>query len=68
MVGSRIFTCPSDSGAHSASYPMGIGASSLEIKQQGRETDHSPQTSADIKKTLIFTSSPAIRLHGTVLS
>jgi hypothetical protein len=34
-------------GAHPTSYPMGTGG----VKRQGREADHSPQTSAEVKKT-----------------
>jgi hypothetical protein len=37
------------SGAHPASYPMGMGARSLEIKRPGRETDHSHLSSAEVK-------------------
>jgi hypothetical protein len=38
------------SGAHSASYPMGNGGSFPGVKWQGREADHSPPTSAEVKK------------------
>jgi hypothetical protein len=38
-----------DSGAHPASYPMVLGALSLEIKRPGREANHSPQCSAEVK-------------------
>jgi hypothetical protein len=44
--------------AHLASYPMGTGALSLEIKQPGREADNSPSSSAEVKKTWIYTSTP----------
>jgi hypothetical protein len=37
---------------------MGIGALSPKLKQPGRETDHSPTTSAQIKNTSIYTSTP----------
>jgi hypothetical protein len=33
-------------------------ALSLEVKRPGRETDHSPSTSAEVKKTWIYTSTP----------
>jgi hypothetical protein len=35
------------------------GALSLEVKRQGREADHSPLTSAEVKKTWIYTSTPS---------
>jgi hypothetical protein len=41
------------SGAHPASYPMVPGALSPGLKQQGREADHSPPTSAEVKKMWI---------------
>jgi hypothetical protein len=34
------------------------GALSLGVKRQGCETDHSPATSAEFKKTWIYTSTP----------
>jgi hypothetical protein len=38
------------SGAHPASYPMGIGGSFLEGKaRSGRDADHSPPSSAEVK-------------------
>jgi hypothetical protein len=55
-IGSRIFSKRSvqtGSGAHPASYPMGTG-----VKRQGREADHSLPTSAEVKKTWIYTSIP----------
>jgi hypothetical protein len=33
-----------------ASYPMGTGALSPEVKRPGREADHSPPASAEVKK------------------
>jgi hypothetical protein len=39
---------------HPASYPM--GALSPEVKRPGHETDHSPPTSAEVKKVWIYTS------------
>jgi hypothetical protein len=38
------------SGAHPASYPMGTRALSLGVKRPGRETDHSPPSSAEVKE------------------
>jgi hypothetical protein len=45
-------------GAHPASYPMGTEVLSPRVKQPGREGDHSPPTSAEIKKTWLYTSTP----------
>jgi hypothetical protein len=44
------------SAAHPASYPMGIGGSFPEVKQTGREADHSPPSSAEVKKEWSYTS------------
>jgi hypothetical protein len=61
-VGSRIFSSPLRPdrlwGPHPASYPMGTGALSPELKRPGREADHSPPTSAEVKKMWIVTSTP----------
>jgi hypothetical protein len=38
-----------DSGVQPASYPMGTSGPSLGIKRPGRETEHSPPTSAEVK-------------------
>jgi hypothetical protein len=38
------------SGAHPASYPMGARGSFLGVKQPGREADHSPPSSAEVKE------------------
>jgi hypothetical protein len=35
-----------------------LGAVSLGVKRQGHETDHSPPTSAEIKKMWIYSSTP----------
>jgi hypothetical protein len=56
------------SGAHSASYPVGTGALSLRVKRPGREADHSPPSSAEVKNAWSYTSTLLIRLHGVVLS
>jgi hypothetical protein len=57
-----------DSGAHSASYPMGTTSSSLGVKRPGREADHSPPSSAEVKNAWRYTSTPPIRLHSVALS
>jgi hypothetical protein len=54
------FKSSTGAGAHSASYQMG--------KQSGREADHSPRTTAEVKNTWIYTSTPPIHLHGVVLN
>ncbi|PNF35230.1 hypothetical protein B7P43_G06877 [Cryptotermes secundus] len=43
------------SGVHPTSYPMGTGGSPG-VEQQGREADHSPPSSAEVKKMWIYTS------------
>jgi hypothetical protein len=53
------------SGAHPDSYQMGNGAVSPEVKRPGREADHSPPASAEVKKMWNHTS---IRVHGVVLN
>jgi hypothetical protein len=58
---------PERSGAHPASYPIGTGALSLRVKRPGREADHSPPSSAEVKNAWSYTSTP-ICLHGVVLS
>jgi hypothetical protein len=47
-------------GAHLASYPLDrvLEALSPGIKQPGHEADHSPPTSAKVKSTWIYTSTP----------
>jgi hypothetical protein len=59
LVGSRIFSSPNR--------PDRQGALSPRIKRPGREVDHKPQTSAEVKKMWSYTSTP-IRLNGVVLN
>jgi hypothetical protein len=54
---SLLHVIQTGSGAHPASYPMGTGG----------KADHSPLTSADVKKVALYIHSP-IRLHGVVLN
>jgi hypothetical protein len=42
------------SGVHPTFYKMGTAG----VKRQGREADHSPPTSAEVKKMWIYTSTP----------
>jgi hypothetical protein len=61
LVGSKfslLHIVQTGSGAHSASYPMGIGGSFSGIKRHWREADHSPPASAEVKKMWIYTSTP----------
>jgi hypothetical protein len=44
------------SGAHTASYPMGTGVLSPEVKRPGHEVDHSPASSAEVKNVWGYTS------------
>jgi hypothetical protein len=44
------------SGAHTAFYQMGTWALSPWVKRPGRESDDSPPTSAEVKKTWVYTS------------
>jgi hypothetical protein len=43
------------------------GALSLEVKLPGREADHSPPSSAQVKNAWSYTSTPPMRLSGVVL-
>jgi hypothetical protein len=56
------------SGTHPASYSMGNRGFFLGVKQPGREADHSPSSSAEVKNAWSYTSIPLIRLHGVMLS
>jgi hypothetical protein len=56
------------SGAHPVSYPMGTGGSFLGVKRPGREADHSPSSSAEVKNAWSYTSTPLGCLRGVVLS
>jgi hypothetical protein len=46
------------SGVHPTSYKMGTGGSFPGVKLQGREADHSPPTSAEVKNMWNYTSTP----------
>jgi len=43
------------------------GVLSAGVKRLGREADHSPPFSAEVKKAWSYTSTPQVRLHGVVL-
>jgi hypothetical protein len=56
------------SGVHPTSYKMGTGGSFPGVKWQGREADHSPPNSAEVKKNVdLYIHSP-IRVHGVMLN
>jgi hypothetical protein len=61
---------PCDSGAHfvSLSNGYGGGAFSTGVKRPRLETDHSPQSSAELKNAWNYTSTSPIRLSRIVLS
>jgi hypothetical protein len=44
------------------------GALTLGIKRSGREADHSPPSSAEVKNAWSYTSTPQILIHGVLLS
>jgi hypothetical protein len=46
---------------------MGTTGSFPGIKLPGREADHSPPSSAEVKNAWSYTSTPTIRLHGVGL-
>jgi hypothetical protein len=46
------------SGVHPTFYPIGTGGSYPDLKRPGCEADHSPPTSAEVKKMWIYTSTP----------
>jgi hypothetical protein len=54
------------SGVHPAFYAMGTRSSSPGVKRQGRDADHLPATSAEVKNGGTITRYP-ICLHGIVL-
>jgi hypothetical protein len=56
------------SGVHRTSYPMGTRGSFPGVKRLGRESDHSPPSSAEVKESVELYLHPPIRLHGVVLS
>jgi len=55
-------------GTHSAYCLMGTGGSLPGIKRPGREADHSPPSSSEVKNVCKYTCTPRLRLHGVVLN
>jgi hypothetical protein len=54
---SLLYVVQTGSAVHPTSCLMGTGGSSPGVKRQGREADHSPQASAEVKKVCIYTPS-----------
>jgi len=46
----------------------GEGVISPEVKRPGREADHSPPSSAEVRNAWTYTSTALICVHGVVLS
>jgi hypothetical protein len=53
---SPLYVVQTGSGTRSASYPMGTVAPLPGVKRPGSDADHSFPSSADVKKTWIYTS------------
>jgi hypothetical protein len=56
---SLLHVVQTGSGVYLTSYKMGTWGSFPEVKRQGREADHLPPTSAEVKKMWIYTSTAA---------
>jgi hypothetical protein len=56
------FYVQTGSGVHPSSYTMGTGSSFPGVKRPEREADHSPPTSAEVKKMWIYTTTPLYAL------
>jgi hypothetical protein len=70
-VGARIFTSPCRPDRFWGSPNLlsnGHCGLSPGVKRSGRESDHSPPASAQVKKMWIYTSHSPILLHGVVLN
>jgi hypothetical protein len=70
MMGFSLFATASRPALRPTQSPVKWVAGTLtsRFKRPGREADHSPSSSAEIKKAWSYTSSPLICLHGVVLS
>jgi hypothetical protein len=69
-LGAFLFTTTSTTALGPTQPPVQWvpGSLSLGVKPPGREADHSPSSSAEVKTAWSYTSTPPIRLHGVVLS
>jgi hypothetical protein len=72
-MGLFLFTIASQPAVGSTQKPIRgrrctAGALSPGVKRLEREADHSPPSSAEVKKAWSYTSTPPIRLHGVVLT
>jgi hypothetical protein len=56
------------SGVYASAYPLDTGNLSPGVKRPGSESNHSPPTSAEVKKTWVNTTTPPTRLYGVVLN
>jgi hypothetical protein len=57
-VGVRVPVWSKFSLLYSASHPIGIEGFIRKIKRPKHKADHSPRTTAEVKKTSIYTSTP----------
>jgi hypothetical protein len=69
-LGIFLFTTASRTDLGLIRYPIQWipGALYLGVKLPGREADHSPPSSAEVKNAWSYTSTPPVCLHGVVLS
>jgi hypothetical protein len=69
-LGIFLFTTESKTALGSTQPPIQWvpGALSLEVKWPGREADHSPPSSAEVKNAWNYTSTHPILFHGVVIS
>jgi hypothetical protein len=65
-VGSKVFSISSRPALGLTQTPIQwvTGALSPEVKQPGREADHSAPTSVEVKKIWIYTSTPPYALRA----
>jgi hypothetical protein len=56
---SHLHIIQTSSGVYPTSYKMGTWGSFPGVKRQGHEADHSPPTSAEVKKMWIYASTPS---------
>jgi hypothetical protein len=54
---------PQNSEAHPITHSMGTGVLPRGIKRPGREVDHLPSSSTEVKNEWSYASTPPLRLH-----